>query len=343
MHNPLVSIVICTYNRGYLLPQTIESALAQKYRPVEIVVLDDGSTDNTKEIIASYGDQIRYFWQKNMGTVFARTAACRLASGKLIAFLDSDDLMPSDRINILYDALLKNPSAVMTVGDWAIIDSDGKFTGNRYMNSENQKDPILYEDGYSAVLWPKVPATSHTTLFRKADGEKIDWFDKKFCNFGEDKDFYARLGQLGAVVHVPKVVSYYRRGHTALTSNEMFEACSKLVLFEKHLKCLNCEQWELKNRLKIRLLSDFKKIAFLKSKGTKLLNSITKYQINKSLRVLGPRKRLLYRWYAWFELPVSNFISKVDKTDQKIFIVFIRKVRKYVRSFLINLKNLSAL
>jgi len=88
-------------------------------------------------------------------------------------------------------------------------------------------------------LWPKVPAAPHTTLFRKVDGEKIGWFDQQFSDASEDKDFFARLGQLGPVVYVPKIVSYYRRGHDgSLTSNHVRVAYRQFLLFEKHLKSL---------------------------------------------------------------------------------------------------------
>ena len=121
MKNPLVSIIICCYNRAHLLPQTMASVFAQAYKPVEIVVVDDGSTDNTQEVMASYGNKIRYKRQENQGIASARTTGCRLARGELIAFQDDDDPMRPDRIGVLYEALRQETSAVMAVGDLAII------------------------------------------------------------------------------------------------------------------------------------------------------------------------------------------------------------------------------
>ena len=86
MNRHLVSIVVCCYNREHYLRQTMESIFDQKYDPVEIVVLDDGSTDGTYDLIKSYGDKVRYFRQENQGIAVARTNACQLASGDLIAF-----------------------------------------------------------------------------------------------------------------------------------------------------------------------------------------------------------------------------------------------------------------
>ena len=104
MKNPLVSIVICCYNRAHLLSQTMESVFAQQYQPVEIVVVDDGSTDHTPELIESYGERVRYYWHENKGTSFTRTRGCQLAKGEFIAFQDDDDLMVPDLISNLYEA-----------------------------------------------------------------------------------------------------------------------------------------------------------------------------------------------------------------------------------------------
>jgi len=93
------------------------SVFAQEYEPVEIVVVDDGSTDGTPALMAGYGERVRYYWQENKGVSATRTTACQLARGEYIAFQDDDDLMPPDRIVALYDAIRQFPSAVFAVGD----------------------------------------------------------------------------------------------------------------------------------------------------------------------------------------------------------------------------------
>jgi glycosyltransferase involved in cell wall biosynthesis len=151
---PLISILVCCYNRAQILPETMESVFAQEYHPVEIIVLDDGSTDDTAELMESYGDKIRYFKQENQGIAVTRTNACRLAKGEYIAFQDDDDIMPPDRIDTLYKALSRYPDAVFAVGDWAEIDGDGKLTGRRFLpeNSTGTDDPVLINNGYETVL-----------------------------------------------------------------------------------------------------------------------------------------------------------------------------------------------
>ena len=88
---PLVSVVIPTYNYGRYVTEAVDSALAQTYPAVEVIVVDDGSTDDTRERLAAYGDRIRYIYQANAGLSAARNTGIRAASGPFVAFLDSDD------------------------------------------------------------------------------------------------------------------------------------------------------------------------------------------------------------------------------------------------------------
>ena len=159
------------------------SVFNQGYRPVEIVVIDDGSTDETPGLMETYGDTIRYYWQENQGIAAARTAGGRLAKGEFIAYQDDDDLMVSDRLEQLYEAFCRYPEAVLSVGDRQIIDKDGNQTGEqiRSMFYPNCHEYVTLQDGYGAVLRADIDPGPLTTLFRKSDGERalgIDWMTK---------------------------------------------------------------------------------------------------------------------------------------------------------------------
>ena len=96
---PLVSIVVATYNRAHYLSQAIDSCLAMNYRDIEVVVVDDGSTDNTRELCTSYNDRrIRYIFKSNGGCSLARNLGVASSKGKYIKFLDSDDLLMPDKL-----------------------------------------------------------------------------------------------------------------------------------------------------------------------------------------------------------------------------------------------------
>lgn len=312
-NNPLVSIVICCYNRAHLLPPTMASVFSQRYVPVEIIVFDDGSTDGTPELMAQYKDRIRYFRQENQGISVARTNACKLARGEYIAFLDDDDLMPPDRIDVLYAALQRNPTAIYAVGDWELINERGFPTGARWTPGTGldcRNGHVMVDDGYGAVLWPKLPVAPHTTLFRRADGERIGWFDPQFRYASEDKDFYARLALLGPVVYVPRVVSYYRRGHQSLTANAIRTEYGSLLLFRKHLRSLGPGSEHLRQRLKWRILIALKRIAQCRSMGVPLPEMVPVDYLKFWLPELDLAMRVRYRWYAWGKLPVRRLLRR---------------------------------
>ena len=310
MKNPLVSIVICCHNRGHLLPQTMSSVFAQEYDPVEIVVVDDGSTDNTPELMASYGQKIRYYWQENQGVAITRTNACRLAKGEFIAFQDDDDLMPPDRIIRLYEALCRYPSAMLAVGDWEEIDGEGELIGRRtrFNVHVNNEEAVLIKDGYRAILWPTLTPTPHTTLFRRIDGERIGWFDTRFFHACEDTDFFARCAQLGPIVYVPKVVSFYRRQQGSLSGNKILLLYSWFLLFEKHLLSIKAEEKDLRKQIQFRILQTLKQLAIHDSKGSELPSSVTRDYLNKSVSLLGMRNYLEYIWFAQIKLPLRKMI-----------------------------------
>lgn len=313
MTNPLVSIVICCHNRAHFLAQTLDSALSQCYQPVEVLVLDDGSTDNTPGVVASYGDSIKYIRQQNTGISIARTNACKYANGKYVAFLDDDDLMPPERIILLYNALNKYPSAVFSVGDIANIDGHGNLTGQRWLPAGvvGNKEPVLIEDGFEAVTWPIVPAALHSTLFRKSDGEKIGWFNPNYSHASEDKDFLARLGRLGPVVYVPEIVSYYRRGHASMTNKNISAIYSKLILLSNQLKSINSSNNRLKKRLQFRILLTLKRLALFKTGELSLPDTIPVNYLHEGLSLLNISDRLRYKWYVTVKLPLKIFLGRI--------------------------------
>ena len=106
-----VSIIIPTYNRGWIIKEAIDSVMAQDYRDFELIIVDDGSTDNTPAILHSYRDEILVFRQENQGVSAARNRGLAAASGDLIAFLDSDDLWLPQKLKRQVDFFNSNPDA----------------------------------------------------------------------------------------------------------------------------------------------------------------------------------------------------------------------------------------
>jgi glycosyltransferase involved in cell wall biosynthesis len=111
--NPLVSVILPTYNRGWILTDAIDSVLAQDYKDYELIVVDDGSTDNTRDILDTYGQDIIVLRQANKGVSAARNRGIAEAGGQLVAFLDSDDLWLPRKLSRQVDFFKFNPDAVI--------------------------------------------------------------------------------------------------------------------------------------------------------------------------------------------------------------------------------------
>ncbi len=125
MNQLLVSIIIPTYNRAYLLEEAIESCINQNYRPIECIVVDDGSTDNTNEVISKIKNAdissftVKYIYQQNSGSQVARNTGTAAASGEFIQYLDSDDLLYPEKISSQVNFFKNNPDSDAVFGDWA--------------------------------------------------------------------------------------------------------------------------------------------------------------------------------------------------------------------------------
>jgi glycosyltransferase involved in cell wall biosynthesis len=124
--SPLVSVVIPTYNYGRFIGETVESALAQTYRPVETIVVDDGSTDDTRERLAVYGSRVRYIYQQNRGLSAARNAGIRASQGEFIALLDSDDLWMPDKLERQVAVCVQEPDSGLVATERFAIDETGQ-------------------------------------------------------------------------------------------------------------------------------------------------------------------------------------------------------------------------
>jgi glycosyltransferase involved in cell wall biosynthesis len=129
--DPLVSVIIPTFNRRSLVLRAIDSALAQTYRNFEIIVQDDGSTDGTGDAVATLSGPIAYAWQPNRGLAAARNAAIRRSQGELVALLDSDDVWTTDKLEKCVRYLQQRPEVDVVYTPMATVDADGRvMTGH---------------------------------------------------------------------------------------------------------------------------------------------------------------------------------------------------------------------
>ncbi|MFM6154726.1 MAG: glycosyltransferase family 2 protein, partial [Sphaerospermopsis kisseleviana] len=119
-NKPLVSVIIPVYNGDRHLAQAIESVLNQTYQPFEVIVVDDGSTDNSANVACSY-KEVHYLYQPNQGVAVARNTGISQARGEFIAFLDQDDLWTPDKLTVQVDYLLKHENIGYTLSKMRVF------------------------------------------------------------------------------------------------------------------------------------------------------------------------------------------------------------------------------
>lgn len=144
MPSPFFSIVIPTYNRGYLIANTLSSVITQSYTNWELILIDDGSTDNTKEVVLKFNDsRIKYNWQTNTERSKARNNGINLSSGEFICFLDSDDLWRPNHLQVLKQCIDMNglkPALYFTGMTWNFKDHKQDVI----FPSPTEKNPVEY-------------------------------------------------------------------------------------------------------------------------------------------------------------------------------------------------------
>ena|GEM_PF-1442399 len=198
---PLVSIIICTYNRAAMLPYALASALSQRW-PSEIIVVDDGSTDATPQILEGF-EGVHVIRQENGGKPVALERGIREAQGEAILVLDDDDLLLPGALHVLARTLFRQPSLSCVFGDTIIFDGqNGSIRGYRpamRLPAELTEQAILQQ----------IPALPGATLVRRSAQEAAGPYDPELMR-GQDMDMFLRLAQIGPMSSVPLPTFMYR-------------------------------------------------------------------------------------------------------------------------------------
>lgn len=203
--SPLVSAVVATYNRADLVAQTLDSILAQSYSDLEVIVVDDGSTDGTGEMIRErYGDRVRYVHQDNAGPSAARNWGIEQARGEYIAFLDDDDLWLPTKIEEQVAALERAPDCVVCYARCEVLGDDGAGTGEVFAVSDEGRSG----DVFSLVL-RRTAMLLPTVMVRRATLHEVGLFDPALI-IGEDTDLFLRLMLRHPAVYLRKTLALVR-------------------------------------------------------------------------------------------------------------------------------------
>ena len=220
-NKPRISIIIPCYNHATYLREAIESALAQEYPNIEVIIIDDGSTDNTDAIASRYEEKIILLQQENKGLSAARNAGIRISSGEFILCLDADDrILPA--FCTLTAAVLSNNASVGIVA-----------TGWRFFGELNY---TVVPRAVSLVEQLATNPISCSALFRKSDWELVGGFDESMHDGFEDWELWIRLRKRGYELEVvPEILFEYRRKGSSMVVEALHGSGKILsVLHEKH-------------------------------------------------------------------------------------------------------------
>ena len=200
---PNISVCIPTYNRKHFLKETLNSVFAQTYKDFEVVIVDDGSTDGTKQMLEKGGYDVRYHWQENLGDAAARNKLIELANGKYISFLDSDDVLYPDALEKMVEAMPKGAEDVIVYGPYVAIDE--------YGNILRRRKKKLYNGRITRHLFENILIHSCGSLFPKKVLVQAKGFDTSLpvCS---DYDLWLRLSLDYDFVSIDKPV-FKRRRH----------------------------------------------------------------------------------------------------------------------------------
>ena len=243
MGDSLVSVVVPTYNRAYCLERTLSSALSQTHRNLEIVVVDDGSTDGTEELVTTISrrdKRVRFVKQANKGVATARNTGFAKCNGEFVALLDSDDVWRPWKLELQLACMSRFPDVGMTWTDMQAIDGIGQEVSAAYLRKmysawdhfsvndlfttcapvgtiaprfADEFGSRLFYGGeiFSEMLIGNLVHTP-TVLLRRGRLEKVGGFDESLCPAGEDYDFHLRTCREGQVGFIDMPTISYQVG-----------------------------------------------------------------------------------------------------------------------------------
>lgn len=292
----LVSVIIPTYNRASIITDAINSVLAQTFNNFQLIVVDDGSTDNTRDALASYRGKLEYFYKVNGGVSSARNFGLRMAKGKYVAFLDSDDIWHSQRLETLVNFMEHsgNYSAVFT--DCESIDGDGNML-------ETTRFGELYPgEEPSLLFFLEHMFSGFACMCIRSALLEVGEFDETLRT-AEDIDYALRLAAHHRIAHIASPLLKIRKSVDSLNSH-VFTG-NRIVVLRKFKE----SHPELARRYRDAINASFARVHLSygedllwtrrMSEGRAQLFESLGYQVNFKALTLLVKSYVLQYWPRW--------------------------------------------
>jgi len=281
----LVSVIMPTYNRAKYISDAVESVLAQTYRNIELLIIDDGSCDNTYEVVSPFlkDHRLHYIKQQNSGAAAARNKGLELMTGRYVAFIDSDDIWNSNKLDIQLSVLHELPEVSLVCSDFSCgdnnnikekshiksyfsvfhdynLDYDDVFANRMTTNIKGLAayEKVYWSNIYNTILFGNMILTS-TCICRKDIFKCVGFFNSKYKTL-EDYDLFLRISKYYKVAFIDKPLIVYRYSQNQLSGEAFFEKlCKNLIdIFNANLSGIDDKEFH--RRFSERIKKHFSRI-----------------------------------------------------------------------------------
>ena len=296
--SPAVSVVIATYNRAHFLRDAIQSVLRQSFRDYELIIVDDGSSDGTRQLLESYAGQIRFFRQENRGPSAARNTGIRHARGRWIAFQDSDDISAPDHLETLYGFAEKHPGCGLVFANGGYLEGPEH---SRETIVPKRKSVRLAAKGVTLRdLFDKSIFRLQASMIAKSSLEALGGLDETI-RIGEDLDLVMRIWMKYPVAYLDKVVFLYRKHDANLVGDRELRLLDNIRVIEKLVREFpQAKEMLGRERIARRLAYRYYRLAKGRWKAGDPTGAREALKQAVSRRPLFPKYRLYQlRWLSW--------------------------------------------
>ena len=284
------SVVIPVYNREKELPKCIESVLSQTYKDFEIVIVDNGSTDNSKDIVQSYINQdsrVKYFWQENSGSpAGSRNTGIKNALGEWVAFLDSDDYWYETKLEEVCQKIDNLSDEYIAISHY----EDKEIDGIKVVTLEHGKN--ISDLPYDELLFKGNSLSTSAMTVRKEKLLEVGLFDTRKDYFAvEDYDMWMRLAKVGKFAYIHKTLGVFSISGSNMSGN--------IELINNNLKTLvlnHIDNLSIDNKEKLKKIHS-SRIDYYKGRS---------YQLNGQMSKAIP---ILFHSIVEYPLCIKKYIS----------------------------------